>query len=1038
ADIIETDTFGGTPLVLAEYGLAAEARALNRRAAELAVQAAGEFSTPARPRFVAGSVGPTTRAISVTGGITFAELTATFAEQMRGLLEGGVDLLFIETCQDTRNTKAAVIAAETVFAEAGTRRPLVLSCTIETSGTMLAGQAAEAFLASIEHAQPLAVGLNCATGPEFMTDHLRSLHERARCAISCFPNAGLPDADGRYPETPESLARALERFADRGWLNIVGGCCGTTAAHIAALAAAVEGRRPRGDHRGRPGRAAYSGIELVEPGADNRPLLVGERTNVIGSRAFRDLVAAGSWDEAVEIARRQVRGGAQILDVCLQSTESDEMAAVREIFERLGRAVKAPLMIDSTDPAAIELALGYCQGKAIVNSVNLEDGEERIAAVAPLLKRFGAAVICGVIDEDPEQAQAFSRERKLAIARRAHRLLTGTYGIPEQDIIFDPLVFPAASGDESYVGGAVETIEGLRLIKAALPACPTVLGISNVSFGLPVRAREIVNSVFLYQATKAGLDLAIVNTERLERFAAIPEAERLLAEALLANSPPAAADGVDPGLARAPADWRAQDAAQRAAIHAFHIARITEHFRGARRETTAGPERPLDDRLAGYIIDGSRSGLREDLDRKLATGAAPLDIINGPLMAGMTEVGRLFNDNQLIVAEVLQSAEAMKAAVSHLETFMAPGTSSARGRVVLATVKGDVHDIGKNLVEIIFSNNGFEVVDLGIKVPPEALVRAVREHRPDAIGLSGLLVKSAQQMVVTVEDLTTAGIEVPVLVGGAALSGRFTAERIAPAYRGSVTYCADAMAGLEAMLRIAAGEAAAAAAPAPAGGGRAAREDAAETEPSRARPISRDLPPLPAEIWSYLNPQMLYGKHLGLRGSLARLLEAGDERALRLQATVEALKSEVAAWMRVRAVWRFFEAESDGDRLALFELPPRDGVRDSVAAFVVGAGEGVRERATAAKEAGEFLASHAIQALALETAEAAAEWLHARLRALWGTPDPPDMSMRDRFAARYRGKRYSFGYPACPDLDDQAALWRLLRPEEIGIQLTEG
>jgi len=1078
ADIIETDTFGGTPLVLAEYGLAAEARALNRRAAELACQAAREFATAAKPRFVAGSIGPTTRAISVTGGITFAELTATFAEQMRGLLEGGVDLLFIETCQDTRNTKAAVIAAETVFTEAGTRRPLVLSCTIETSGTMLAGQAADAFLTSIEHAEPLAVGLNCATGPEFMTDHLRSLHERARCAISCFPNAGLPDADGRYPETPESLARALERFADRGWLNIVGGCCGTTAAHIAALAAMVESRRPRGDHRGRAGRAAYSGIELVEPSSDNRPLLVGERTNVIGSRAFRDLVAAGSWDEAVEIARRQVRGGAQILDVCLQSTESDELAAVREIFERLGRAVKAPLMIDSTDPAAIELALGYCQGKAIVNSVNLEDGEERIAAVAPMLRRFGAAVICGVIDEDPEQAQAFSRERKLAIARRAHALLTEKYGIPEQDIIFDPLVFPAASGDESYVGGAVETIEGLRLIKAALPACPTVLGISNVSFGLPVRAREIVNSVFLYQATKAGLDLAIVNTERLERFAAIPEGERLLAEALLANAPPAAADGIDPELARAPADWRQQVPEERAAIHAFHIARITEHFRGVRRESTAGPERPLDERLAGYIVDGSRSGLRVDLDRKLATGTAPLDIINGPLMAGMTEVGRLFNDNQLIVAEVLQSAEAMKAAVSYLETFMAAGTTSARGRVVLATVKGDVHDIGKNLVDIIFSNNGFEVIDLGIKVPPEALVRAVREHRPDAIGLSGLLVKSAKQMVVTAEDLTTAGIEVPILVGGAALSGRFTAERIAPAYRGSVTYCADAMAGLEAMLRIAAG--AAVTSPAPAGGGRAVREEAADAEPARARPISRDLPPLPpprpdrvvwspvenlTEVWSYLNPQMLFGKHLGLRGSLARLLEAGDERAHKLQGMVMSLQGEVTAWMRVRAVWRFFEAEADGDQLLLFEagaaepaevfsfprqpkpggicladlvLPPRDGVRDSVAAFVVSAGEGVRERATAAKDAGEFLASHAIQALALETAEAAAEWLHARLRALWGFPDPPGMRMKDCFAARYRGKRYSFGYPACPDLDDQAALWRLLRPEDIGVQLTDG
>ena len=1080
ADIIETDTFGGTPLVLAEYGLEAEARALNRRAAELAVEAARELSTPDRPRFVAGSVGPTTRAISVTGGITFSELVATFAEQMRGLLEGGVDLLFIETCQDTRNTKAALIAAERVFEEAGTRRPLVVSGTIETSGTMLGGQAADAFLASIEHAEPLAVGLNCATGPAFMTDHLRTVHERARCAVSCFPNAGLPDQDGRYPESPASLASALERFVDSGWINIVGGCCGTTADHIAAIARMVAGRRPRGDCRGRPRRAAFSGIELVEPAPDNRPLLVGERTNVIGSRKFRDLVAAGDWDEATEIARRQVKGGAQIIDVCLQSTEGDERAAIRELYGRLGGAVKAPIMIDSTDPASIEVALTYCQGKAIVNSINLEDGEERIADVAPLLRRYGAAVIFGVIDEDPKQAQAFTRERKLEIARRGHALLTSKYGVPETDIVFDPLVFPAASGDAAYIGGAVETIEGLRLIKEALPACPTVLGISNVSFGLPVRAREIVNSVFLYLATKAGLDLAIVNTERLERYAAIPEAEREMVEALLFNSPPSTER--EPALAGAPADWRRQEAGERAAIHAFHVARVSDHFRGATRTPVVRPEQPLDERLAGYIVDGSRSGLREDLDRKLAEGAAPLDVINGPLMAGMAEVGRLFNDNQLIVAEVLQSAEAMKAAVSHLEQFMDAETTSARGKVVLATVKGDVHDIGKNLVEIIFANNGFEVVDLGIKVPPEALVAAVREHRPDAVGLSGLLVKSAHQMVVTAEDLAAAGIGVPILVGGAALSGRFTEERIAPAYGGSVTYCADAMAGLEVMLRLQREGAAAEALRPPPKPERPAPAVKEQPEPRTVkRPkVRTDYEPVPPpradrvvwspvenlrEVWSYLNPQMLYGKHLGLRGSFTRLLEEGDAKAAKLQSLVASLQDEASAWMRVRAVWRFFEAEPDGENLVLYEsgklepahvfkfprqprpgglsladfvLPARGGVRDSIAAFVVGAGEGVRARSLAAKEAGEFLASHAIQALAIETAEAAAEWLHARLRAEWGFPDPPELTMKDRFAARYRGKRYSFGYPACPDLDDQAVLWRLLEPQEIGVELTDG
>ncbi|MEJ2188127.1 MAG: vitamin B12 dependent-methionine synthase activation domain-containing protein, partial [Acidobacteriota bacterium] len=772
---------------------------------------------------------------------------------------------------------------------------------------------------------------------------------------------------------------------------------------------------------------------------------------------------------------------AQIVDVCLQSTEGDEMEAEREIYERLGRAVKAPIMIDSTDPAAVELALTYCQGKSIVNSINLEDGEEKLDQVAPLLRRYGAAVVFGVIDEDPVEAQAFSRERKLEIARRGHRLLTESYGVPECDIIFDPLVFPAASGDAAYIGGAVETIEGLRLIKQEFPACTTVLGISNVSFGLPVRAREVVNSVFLYLCTKAGLDLAIVNTERLERYAAIPEEERQMAEALLRNSPPPAVDGVDPALVAAPADWREQDPELRAAIHALHVERVAGHFRGAKTRPEMRSEQPLDDRLAGYIIGGSRSGLVEDLDRKLAEGARPLEIINGPLMAGMAEVGRLFNDNELIVAEVLQSAEAMKAAVGHLEQFMEAEDSASRGRVVLATVKGDVHDIGKNLVGIILANNGFEVVDLGIKVNPEALLQAIREQLPDAVGLSGLLVKSAHQMVVTVEDLAAAGIEVPVLVGGAALSKRFTRERIAPAYRGTVTYCADAMAGLDAMLALVRGEAPQ---PGPDFGEESAehkREGTPVVKPlSPPHDVRRDLSPVPPprtdrvlwspvedlrEVWSYLNPQMLYGKHLGLRGSFSAKLRAGDAKAIALRDTVESLMDEVEHWMRVRAVWRFFEAESKGEELSVFEagagdpihtfvfprqprpgglcladfvLPPVGGVRDSVALFVVGAGEEVREHAAALRDAGELLASHAVQALAIETAEAAAEWLHARLRERWGFPDPVEMTMRNRFAARYRGKRFSFGYPACPDLDDQAALWRLLQPEEIGIRLTEG
>ncbi|MGH9490850.1 MAG: homocysteine S-methyltransferase family protein, partial [Terriglobales bacterium] len=782
ADIIETDTFGATPLVLAEYGLADQAAALNQRAAALARTAADAAARPGRPRFVAGSMGPTTKAISVTGGITFAALRQAFYVQARALAEGGADLLLIETCQDTRNIKAALLAVGQLNQELGLPEDhgiaVMVSGTIEAMGTMLAGQNAEALWVSLAHADLLSIGLNCATGPEFMTDHLRTLAELSYRCISCYPNAGLPNEEGRYLETPESFAAQLDRFAARGWVNIVGGCCGTTPEHIRAVAAMAASHAPR--PRPAPSRRAfYSGIEAVEAEASNRPLLIGERTNVIGSRAFKNLIAAEQWEEASEIARRQIRNGAQIADVCLQSTDRDELADIPLFYEKLIRKIKAPIMIDTTDARGVELALTYCQGKSLINSINLEDGEEKFARVAPLARRYGAAVVVGCIDEDPAQAQAFTRERKCAVAVRSVRLLEENYGLRRENILLDPLVFPCATGDENYIGGAVETIEGVRAIKEALPEVKTVLGISNISFGLPPAAREVVNSVFLYHCTKAGLDAAIVNSEKIERFASIPEAERQLAEDLLLNRPPREAPPDHPDhalLAAAPEDWRRQTREQKIAVNQFHIAAITAHFRaggGQRSSRAVTAALPLDERLGRYIIEGTKEGLIADLDRKRAEGAPPLEIINGPLMAGMAEVGRLFNNNELIVAEVLQSAEAMKTAVSHLEQFM--GKSAARrGKVILATVKGDVHDIGKNLVEIILSNNGYEVVNLGIKVPPETLIAAYQEHRPDAIGLSGLLVKSAQQMAVTAGDLREAGITAPLLVGGAALSGRFT------------------------------------------------------------------------------------------------------------------------------------------------------------------------------------------------------------------------------------------------------------------------
>ena len=1087
SDIVETNSFGSAPIVLAEYGLEKDAHELSFLAAKLARQAADEASSPAKPRFVAGSVGPTTKAITVTGGVTFAGLRDAYYIQAKGLVEGGSDLLLVETCQDTRNIKAALLAIHQLSQEIGAEIPTIVSVTIEPMGTMLAGQTVEALWSSLRHAKPLAFGMNCATGPEFMTDHIRTLSQLTGQYVSCYPNAGLPNEDGKYLETPTTLAAQLEKFVDHGWLNIVGGCCGTTEKHIRAIAQMVEGKKPRllpaESHR-----AIYSGIETIEADDQTRPLLVGERTNVIGSRLFKNLVAEEKWEEASEIARRQVRGGAHIVDVCLQSTERDEKADISPFYEKLIRKVKAPVMIDTTDPTAVEMALTYCQGKSIINSINLEDGEEKFERIVPMAHAYGAAVVVGCIDEDKLQAQAFTRERKLAIAQRSYKLLIEKYGLGPEDIIFDPLVFPCATGDENYIGGAVETVEGIRLIKQALPDVRTILGISNVSFGLPAGAREVVNSVFLYYCTKAGLDLAIVNTEKLERFASIPQHERELAENLLFSHPPRNIPADHSKLAllsNAPADWREQKKEQRAAINQFYIQAITEHFRTAtKKEKIRAADLPIDERLANYIIEGTRDGLIDDLERKRGEGAAPLDIVNGPLMAGMAEVGRLFNANELIVAEVLQSAEAMKAAVSHLEQFMEKADTAKRGKVVLATVKGDVHDIGKNLVEIILKNNGYDVVNLGIKVPPEDLIKAYGQHKPDAIGLSGLLVKSAQQMVITANDLKDAGIEIPLLVGGAALSAKFTQQKIAPSYGKAVCYAKDAMTGLRLMNELM---------------DPATRETVVQAHtangdgvpivttvsvaqvsvPSRSPKVRTDLP-IPAvqalerkvrlvpdlrEIWSYINPFMLYGRHLGFRGDFEKRFAERETKAVELFESMEEVKREAAEFMKVRAVWQFFAAEAQGDDIALFApgakdplhifhfprqragdflcladyiLPPQNGQRDHLALFVVSAGEGIRDRAEKAKNEGYYFKSHGLQALAIETAEATAEWLHRRIREDWGFPDPPDLTMPQRFTSRYRGKRYSFGYPACPNLEDQAPLWKLLRPEEIGVQLTEG
>lgn len=1059
ADIIETGTFGATPVVLAEYDLAHEARRINREGAAIALKVAMEESTPEKPRYIAGSMGPTTKTISVTGGITFEELANDYHIQASGLIEGGVDLLLLETSQDTLNVKAGLEGIDRAFAELGKEIPVAVQGTVEPMGTLLAGQDAEAFYTSLAHRDLLWIGLNCATGPSFMTDHIRTLASLSKFPVACLPNAGMPDEDGNYNETPEGMAETVGRFAESGWVNIIGGCCGTVSEHIKLLSEMADGKaaRPLVDSP----ETRVSGIEALLIDDEVRPAIVGERTNVLGSRKFRRLIKEGSFEEAAEIGRRQVRNGAHILDVCLQDPDRDEMADVAQFLDLVTKKVKAPIMIDSTDSAVIELALTKLQGKSIINSINLEDGEERFQAVVPLAKRYGAALVVGCIDDDKEQAQAITKERKLEVAIRSTKLLTEKYGIPIEDIFFDPLVFPVGTGDQNYVGSGAETVEGVRLIKQALPGVKTILGISNVSFGLPAAGREVLNSVFLYHCVQAGLDMAIVNSEGMERYASIPEEERKLAENLIWYS------GDDP------------------------VAAFADHFRDKAPKATSEERKslPLDERLALCIIEGSKEGLAEDLDEAL-TGRTPLEIINGPLMDGMSEVGRQFNANQLIVAEVLQSAESMKFSVSHLEPHMEQADAAVKGKIVLATVKGDVHDIGKNLVEIIMGNNGYQVINLGIKVPPDVLIAAVKEHKPDMVGLSGLLVKSAKMMVETAQDFSQAGITTPVLVGGAALSNRFTRLRIAPEYDGMVAYAPDAMSGLalansiqdadERAKLVASFDEEADAMRVADEAAQSSKEEVGEDVPPAQLRHDFDIPNPPDlrlhvindhpldEIFPFINPQMLYVRHLGYKGRFADDLEAGVEAAVELRESVRKVEDLMLAQsdIKAHAIFKFFPANSDGQRiqvngaedkkiaeefylgrqsqrdglcLADYLLPQSSGKTDYLGMFVVSVGNGVRALAEKWMADGQFLNSHILSALALESAEAFAELLHQQIRQMWGFGDKAGTTPQDLFRTQYHGKRFSFGYPACPRLEDQEQLFRLLDVSaNLDVELTEG
>ncbi len=1072
ADIIETNSFGSMDFVLGEYGLSDKSYEISRISAELAREVADKFTkeSPSKVRFVAGSMGPTTKSLTITGGISFNALVDSYFIQARGLYDGGVDYFLVETCNDTRNIKAAIIAIEKLLDMVEVKIPIAVSVTIEASGTMLAGQSVEALITSLEHKNLLYVGINCATGPEFMTDHIRTLSKMASTNIACVPNAGLPDENGRYLESPQMVANILESFIDQGWINIVGGCCGTNAEHIRALVKMVDNKAPRKIVK--KNIATLSGVDFLELANENRPILVGERTNVIGSKLFKDLITAKKFDEAAEIAKVQIKNGADIIDVCLANPDSNELEDIKNFLEQLIKKVRTPLMIDSTDSKVIEDALTYCQGKSIINSINLENGEKKFKEVAMLAKKFGASLVIGTIDDDPENGMATTRERKLQIATRSYELLK-ELNIPDENMFFDPLVFPCGTGDVKYRASAVETIEGLRLIKEKYPRCKSAIGLSNVSFGLPPAGREVLNSVFLYHCVKAGLDLAIVNSQKLKRFASLSEEEIKICEDLLWNR------GEDP------------------------ITQFVTYYRGKKSDnvvdkSTLSPA----ETITNLIIEGLKGDLEKNLEILLEDNDA-LAIINGPLMDGMKTVGKLFNENKLIVAEVLQSAEVMKSAVDYLAPHIAKHQTSSRGKLLLATVKGDVHDIGKNLVDIIFSNNGFEVINLGIKIASEQLIQAYHKHNPDIIGLSGLLVKSANEMINTAQDLSAANISVPVLCGGAALSRNFVLNKIAPVYRDrAVFYAKDAMSGLDLANKIV---------------DKSEYENLLATQNnslkssnseikigenkpsfpnkrSKEVEILKDLPVAPdyqrhvlknvssEQLWNFINPKMLLTRHLGIGGKFAiplfnnnfaevRSLSGegeGEKAILIFKELLSVMDKYKESLLTTGGIYQFFRCRSIDNTISLYHpsedkvianlLFPRqqkenglsladyisaqdkltENSYDSMAIFFVTVGVNIREEVERLKKQGEFLRSHILAALTLELAEAYAEYLHSKIRSFWGHPDSINMTMQDRFNAKYHGKRYSYGYPACPNLEDQKAIFDLLRPaQDIGLNLTD-
>ena len=1090
ADCVETNTFGATRLVLGEYGLGDRAYELNRAAAGLAREVAGRYAD--RPRFVLGSVGPTTRLVSL-GHIAFDDLLRDFEEQIAGLCDGGVDGVLIETAQDILQVKCAVLAATRVSARAGRELPLLVQVTMETTGTMLVGTDVAAAVATLEALPVDVIGLNCATGPDLMVEHVRFLGQTTTRLVAVQPNAGLPEnVGGRavYHLTPRELAGYHRRFAGEFGASLVGGCCGTTPAHTAAIAEAVRGLAPRP----RPERYAphlaslYSACPMDQ---DSGPLLVGERTNANGSLKFRELLLAEDWDGIVELAKEQAAEGAHVLDVCVAYVGRDEVRDMTEVLRRVVGAVPIPIMIDTTQVDVLEAALKLIGGRPIVNSINLEDGEDKFDRIAALARDYGAALVALTIDEGGMAKDAAHKE---AVARRIRDLATQRHGLAEADLVFDPLTFTIAQGEEESRRLGLETLDGIARIRAACPEARTILGLSNISFGLKPYPRQILNSVYLAEARERGLDAAILNAKKIIPTHKLSDADLEVTRDLIYDR---RRPGYDP-------------------LFAF-----IERFAGATRISGAAVDEavlPLPERIKRRIVDGNRVGLEALLDEALAEHPA-LEIINRFLLDGMRVVGELFGAGKMQLPFVLQSAETMKAAVRHLEPHLARAAGPAKGCMVLATVKGDVHDIGKNLVDIILSNNGYKVVNLGIKQPIEAILAAAEAHKPDVIGMSGLLVKSTVVMKENLERMRELGWRLPVICGGAALTRGYVDHDLQAAYAGAaprpeeeepqrqapdarppsqVFYAKDAFEGLALMDELCGhvpAEGQRLTAPRRRRAYRQTTQEEWEAQLQRAMttyvrsgvPRAARIPRPPfwgarvvsdqelslGEIFRYINKKALFvGQWQYRRGTLSeseyQALLAGEAEVKFRRWCERAIADKMLA---PRAVYGYFPCNADHNELLIFDPASageaglgeviaritfprqldkrrlciadyfrsvRSGERDVLALSCVTMG------AVATEICQEMFASDRYDdylhfyGLGVEAAEALAELWHKRIRRELDIAHLDSTDIQGLFKQHYQGSRYSFGYPACPRLEDQQVLFGLLRPERIGVSLTEG